>query len=110
MRFIAVVVAVVTSLAGFDPNGLPVVNERTITTNAVLTDGQVFTLTGLQHETFAKKKNKFWLLGDIPWLGDALFTRHVQASSKTQLIVILKPHLLALGSKGIEPPTDLMDE
>lgn len=93
----------VNSLSGFDPNGLPVVNSRTVTATAVLKDGQVFALTGLERHARIKTKDRVFLLGHIPLLGDWLFTTHSTAEQKSQLIVILTPRLLKTGSAGVRP-------
>ncbi len=94
----------VNSLSGFDPNGLPVVNSRTVTATAVLTDGQVFALTGLQRRARVKTKDRVFLLGHIPVIGDWLFTTHSTTDQKSQLIVILTPRLLKHGGSGVRTP------
>jgi len=96
--------AEVSSLSGMDPNGLPVVNSRGVTAAAVLTDGQVFALTGLERETEVTHHNRVWLLGRLPLLGDALFTTHSAVKRRSQLIVILKPRLMPLGGPGVRTP------
>ena len=63
-----------------------------VTAAAVLKDGQVFALTGLEREADVKHRDRVWLLGRIPFLGDALFTTHSTVKEKSQLIVLLTPH------------------
>ncbi len=83
--------AEVSSLSGFDPNGLPAVNTRTLDATAVLRDGQTFALTGLERQAQVKQKDRVFLLGHIPLLGDWLFTAHSNVTHKSQLIVLLTP-------------------
>jgi len=92
----------VNSLSGFDPNGLPVVNSRAVSATAVLKDGQVFAVTGLERETKVKQKDRVWLLGYIPLVGDLLFTTHSEVKQKSQLVVILTPRLLQHGGPGVK--------
>ncbi len=98
------IAAEVSSMSGFDPNGLPVVNSRTVTAAAVLKDGEVFTISGLERETKVSGKEHVFLLGHIPVLGDWLFTTHSSVKRKSQLVVVLTPRLLGNASGGVRPP------
>ena len=70
----------------------------------MLTDGQVFALTGLQRRARVKTKDRVFLLGHIPVIGDWLFTTHSTTDQKSQLIVILTPRLLKHGGSGVRTP------
>jgi len=82
--------ATIKSLVGFDQSGTPIVNTRETTSNVVLADGEIFTLSGLRKDTITKSNSGVPLLQDIPFLG--YFFRHeISVSSKKEIIVMLKP-------------------
>lgn len=82
--------AVVTSLLGFSQDSTPLINTRRTTSNVVLANGEIFTLSGLRKDTITKMNSGIPILQSIPLLG--YFFRHeIDVKSKKELIVILKP-------------------
>jgi type II secretory pathway component GspD/PulD (secretin) len=82
--------AAIKSLLGFGEDGSPIINTRTTTSNVVLADGEVFTLSGLRKDTVTKSNSGVPVLQSIPLLG--YFFRHeVDVHSKKELIVFLRP-------------------
>jgi general secretion pathway protein D len=67
--------------------------KRSISTRAVVADGETIALGGLIQESVTATRNRIPLLGDIPGLG-VLFgsTSHIRA--KTELIVLLTPRII----------------
>jgi general secretion pathway protein D len=67
--------------------------KRMISTRAVVGDSETIALGGLIQESVTTSRNRIPLLGDIPWLG-ALFGSTSYTHAKTELIVLLTPHIV----------------
>jgi general secretion pathway protein D len=67
--------------------------KRMIDTNVVVGNDQTIALGGLMQETINTSRNRIPLLGDIPALG-ALFGSTSYSRTKTELIVLLTPHIV----------------
>ncbi len=77
-------------------------NKRSIDTTVLVDDGQTLVLGGLIQDDVRKTEYKVPLLGDIPILG-WLFRYETRNSSKTNLMVFIKPTILrsASASNGL---------
>jgi general secretion pathway protein D len=64
-----------------------------ISTRAIVGDSETIALGGLIQESVTTTRNRIPLLGDIPWLG-ALFGSTSYTRTKTELIVLLTPHIV----------------
>lgn len=71
----------------------PVISTRRISTSIAVQDGQVIALGGLFKDSKSFGKNGIPFLSRIPVLG-ALFGTHQDVSTRTELLVILKPRVL----------------
>ncbi len=67
--------------------------KRSITTRAVVANGQTIGLGGLIQSSVTTTKNRIPLLGDIPGLG-VLFGNTSYNQTRTELIVLLTPHII----------------
>ena len=83
----------------------PSFQKRSIATRAVVADGQTMALGGLIQESVTATRNRIPLLGDIPGLG-LLFGSTSYTRGKTELIVLLTPHII----KNAEEARDVTRE
>ena len=72
---------------------LPIVDLRELSTTIRIRNGEMIVIGGLINNTQQNKDKKIPLLGDIPWLG-ALFTNRDNSDMRTELVVVLQPHLI----------------
>jgi type II secretory pathway component GspD/PulD (secretin) len=77
----------------------PVVTRRRATTTVTVKDGQTVVIGGLISDRFERVDRKIPLLGDIPVLG-MLFRQYRENSSKTELLIVLTPHVVRSPSNG----------
>ena len=70
----------------------PIITRRTATTTVTVRDGQMIILGGLISNRFERRDRKVPLLGDIPFFG-ALFRSSTETSKKTELLIVLTPHV-----------------
>ena len=71
----------------------PIIMNRTVTTEVVAADGQTVLLGGLIKENNSRTVTKVPLLGDIPLLG-YLFKTTSKGSDRTELVVMITPHIV----------------
>jgi len=67
--------------------------ERTATTTLTLKDGETIVIGGLVRSRVTRSETKVPVLGDIPLLG-ALFRSRADRIEKSNLILILTPHII----------------
>ncbi len=72
---------------------VPGITTRRASTTIELADGQSFAIAGLLRDSIKSQVSKFPLLGDLPVLG-ALFRSQSFLKNKTELIIIVTPHLV----------------
>ncbi|MFZ9880419.1 MAG: secretin N-terminal domain-containing protein, partial [Phycisphaerales bacterium] len=88
----------------------PVVTRRRATTTVTVKDGQTVVIGGLISDRFERVDKKVPLLGDIPVVG-ALFRQFKENTSKTELLIVLTPHVVrSPASGGVERAKDLAEE
>lgn len=71
----------------------PIITKREATTTVTVQDGQTIVLGGLISDRFERRDRKVPLLGDIPILG-GLFRAEQEQSAKTELLIVLTPHVI----------------
>ncbi len=71
----------------------PIITKRSATTTLVLKEGQVALLGGILQRRYEENQKEIPLLGDIPGLG-YFFKSKEKKSSKTELIILLKVHVV----------------
>lgn len=71
----------------------PSISKRTVTTQAVVQDGETIALGGIIQETRTYSRNRIPLLGDIPYVG-GLFGNTSLQTQRTELILLLTPTVI----------------
>ncbi len=74
--------------------GQPVTSKQEVQTQAILRHGENIIIGGLVKSYKKTYKNKIPLLGDIPLIGDLLFSSTDIKDEKDNLIVILTPYVI----------------
>jgi general secretion pathway protein D len=95
----AVLLDVSQEVSDVQPTRSGVTNSPTITTRRVATtvsvqDGQVIALGGLFRDNKSFGKNGLPILSRIPVLGGLLFGNNNNTQKRTELIILIKPHVL----------------
>lgn len=80
-----------TTTSGIDS---PTISRRSVTTDVTIRSGQTVVLGGLIQDTSAAGRNGIPVLGEIPVLG-AAFGRRDQSGGRTELLALLRPHILS---------------
>lgn len=88
----AQIYGVVSSVTGYS-QGYPTISQREAETSITVRDGETFVIGGLTQENVLKRKGKIPILGDIPIAG-ALFRTERSTSSKTELYIVITPHIV----------------
>ncbi len=78
---------------------VPVINLRSASTVVITPDGQTVIIGGLMETDKTTIDTKIPILGDIPVLG-ALFRRKQTDNTKTELLIFLTPHVVAMPSQA----------
>ncbi|GAB7528708.1 type II secretion system secretin GspD [Pseudomonas sp. 3A(2025)] len=76
-----------------------VTNKRAIDTSILLDDGQIMVLGGLLQDGYSQSNEAVPLLGSLPGIG-ALFRNERRATSKTNLMVFLRPYIIRDSAAG----------
>jgi len=87
----------------------PSFSTRSVSTRAVVQDGQTIALGGLISYNRQKSVNRIPLLGDIPFLG-ALFGSTQYTTTETELIVLVTPHIISTRPAALEATRELRDK
>ncbi|MCC6728867.1 MAG: hypothetical protein IT208_05960 [Chthonomonadales bacterium] len=83
----------------------PRTSERTTDTSVSAHDGEIVALGGLMRDTRSITVNKVPLLGDIPLIGH-LFRSSTTATTKTELMIFMIPHVVAGDATSSKRMTD----
>lgn len=86
------VFAEVSSVTGVS-QGYPTISQREASTSATVRDGDSFVIGGLTQEAELSNHDKIPGLGDVPLLG-ALFRSEHGSSSRTDLYIVVTPHVV----------------
>jgi len=79
---------------------IPALISRRTETELELGDGQTFAIAGLLNNTMNSTLQKIPGVGDIPILG-YLFRSKAAQKNRTELVVMITPHILPEGSSGV---------
>jgi general secretion pathway protein D len=79
-----------TTSSGIDS---PTIHKRRIRTSVVVNNGEALALGGLIQDSATATRNQVPVLGDIPLIGNA-FKQKDNQIGKTELIIIISPHLM----------------
>lgn len=75
-------------------SGQPVTSKQEVKTQAILRHGENIIIGGLVKNYDRKSASKIPFLGDIPWLGEWLFSSKSTTEEQDNLIVILTPYVI----------------
>jgi general secretion pathway protein D len=78
----------------------PVISTRRVATSIAAQDGQVIALGGLFRDSKSFGTNGLPILSRIPVLGSLLFGRTNNMQNRTELIILLKPHVVRTVDDG----------
>lgn len=98
---------VVSSVTGFS-QGYPTISQREAETSASVRDGETFVIGGLSQENKIGSESRIPILGDIPLIGE-LFSLEKSTDSKTDLYIVITPHIVrhqSLDRQNGTGPTD----
>jgi MSHA type pilus biogenesis protein MshL len=73
---------------------IPTVDLREMSTTVKLRNGEMVVIGGLISKKETNSAEKIPLLGDIPGLGNYLFTRKIKQDYRSELVVVLQPFLV----------------
>jgi general secretion pathway protein D len=94
-----VTLEVETVLEDIDPSSeqmadRPTTTKRTVKTNAIVNNGEMIILGGLIKNVSGKGQSKVPFLGDIPYLGEALFTHNSDVEREQNVVIYLTPYIV----------------
>lgn len=87
--------AVLENILANDSNGQPVTSKQEVKTQVILRHGESIIIGGLVKTFSSKSKTKVPLLGDIPILGDLLFSSTADKEDQDNLVIILTPYIVS---------------
>lgn len=70
--------------------------------------GQVVVIGGLMQDSFKEETSQIPFLGDIPLIGDLLFSQKLQRKTKSELVILLKPYVV--DDSGYAQEVDAIEE
>ena len=85
---------ILENLQAPDSEGNPVTTKQEVKTQIILRSGEDILIGGLVRNYTLKTQEKVPFLGDIPWIGDWLFTYNKEDKIKDNLVVILTPYVI----------------
>lgn len=92
----------VGDLAGTAPNGLPILNTRTVSSTVRLLDGQPYVIAGIKRMHRGNESAKVPFLGSIPGLG-YLFGGETNLKREVNLVITITPQFILASQKSIAP-------
>jgi len=98
------VFCVVSSVTGTS-QGYPTISQREAETSATVHDGETFVIGGLTQESEIASKIDLPGIGKVPILGPLLGQR-TGTNAKTELYIVVTPHIIRRGEAAPPPPTE----
>jgi general secretion pathway protein D len=88
-----------TILEDIDPSSVqqadrPTTTKRTVKTNVIVNNGEMIILGGLIKKVGGKGTTSLPVLGDIPVLGELLFTHTSDRESEQNVVIYLTPYIV----------------
>lgn len=80
-------------LNGMAPNGLPIINTRTVATTVRLLDGQPFVIAGIKRSNGNNSTAKMPWVGSVPGLG-WLAGGEQDVNRENEVVITIEPHFL----------------
>jgi general secretion pathway protein D len=82
--------------------GVPVIDTRKVTSHVLVRNNETLVIGGLLRSAKRSRQDKVPVLGDIPLIGDLLFTRETEESERVELMIFVTPHLVGFGADGVD--------
>ena len=87
----------------------PTTTKRKVTTNAIVNNGETIILGGLIKKSGGEGVSKIPFLGDIPILGEILFTNKSDVNSEENVLIYLTPYIVRKSS-DLQKLKDILGE
>lgn len=78
-------------------NGVPPLDKREVNTKVQVHNGETVVLGGIYEISNVNQLDKIPFLGDIPWIGRALFSKTLKSTSKFELLIFVTPRIVENG-------------
>ncbi len=88
---------------------LPTFDERSAKTTVTVKDGETIIIGGLITNSENKSENKVPLFGDLPGIGN-LFRASTRKTEKTELIIMLTPHVIRTPEEARTLSVEMRDQ
>ncbi len=97
----------VTDDGSNNATGQPVTSKQEVKTEAILRHGESIIIGGLVKSYDLESTSKIPLLGDIPWIGEWLFSSNKVSNEQDNLVIVLTPYIIEKSEKLSELQKDL---
>ncbi len=77
-------------------SGIPIISNRQFTGKVRLKEGEWAVIAGLVQMSDSDTQNGVWGLASIPWLGRLFFSQTNRVKNSSDVLLVLKPHLMSL--------------
>jgi len=102
-------IPIVTSSGAVQEFAIDTVSTANIEGVVVAKDGLTIAIGGLIKSTVSENLQKVPVLGDIPVLG-RLFRKEVKNNDKTEIVLLITPHILMTPAEGQQKSEELMEK
>lgn len=103
------IVSIISDSDNPDLNGQPIIGTREAESFVSVKDQEIIVLGGLQERQRTLSKNKLAFLGNLPVLGDWLFTRRTAQVRTRELLIFIKPNVMLAPSEANRDANRLLD-
>ncbi len=86
--------SILVPISPFDTVSYPITTVNNLTTTVNVRDGETFVIGGFINKDELETNTKLPLLGDIPILGDLLFTRKFRTINETETLLFITPRIV----------------
>jgi general secretion pathway protein D len=83
-----------TTTIGKSSLNLPYINRREAKSFVSVKSGEMLVLAGLKKKEISDTKKKMFIFGDIPVIGELLFSNKSKQENVTEMIIFIRPFLL----------------
>jgi len=104
------IVDIIRGSSNPDLNEQPIIGTRRATSFITVGDQDIIILGGLKERSENYAKKRLAVLGYIPVLGDALFTRRTLEIRDRELVIFIRPHIMASPTVAAQRSVRLLDE
>lgn len=78
-------------------NGVPPLDKREVNTKVQVNNGETVVLGGIYEISDVNQIDKIPFLGDLPWIGKALFSKTLKKHQKFELLIFVTPRIVENG-------------